>query len=144
MHTIVTYSDAAHRQQVIQLWQTVFAYGAAHNQPALAIDKKLAVRDELFFLALVDGVVAGSVLCGYDGHRGWLYSVAVHPAYRKQGLGGALVRFAEQALTEKGCVKINLQIADGNEAVAAFYETLGFVVEKRVSMGKLIAQNFTA
>jgi len=142
MHTIVTYSDAAHRQQVIQLWKSVFAYETAHNQPSLAIDKKLAVHDQLFFLALVDGVVAGTVMCGYDGHRGWLYSVAVHPAYRKQGLGGALVRFAEQTLTARGCLKINLQITDGNEAVAAFYESLGYVVEKRVSMGKLITQNF--
>jgi ribosomal protein S18 acetylase RimI-like enzyme len=144
MHTIVAYSDAVHRQQVIQLWKSVFAYDTAHNQPSLAIDKKLAVHDELFFLALVDGMVAGTVLCGYDGHRGWLYSVAVHPAYRKQGLGGALVHFAEQALTARGCMKINLQITAGNESVTAFYESLGYVVEKRVSMGKLIAQNFTA
>ncbi len=144
MYTILTYADAEHRQSVIQLWKSVFAYEAAHNQPALAIDKKLALPDGLFFLAVMDGVVAGTVLCGYDGHRGWLYSVAVHPDYRKLGLGKALVRHAEQALTQRGCMKINLQITGGNESVAAFYQSLGYQIEPRLSMGKLIPQNFSA
>jgi ribosomal protein S18 acetylase RimI-like enzyme len=141
MHTIAHYVDASHRQQVIQLWQAVFGYEDAHNAPGLAIDRKLAVDDGLFFVALVDGLVAGTVMAGYDGHRGWLYSVAVHPAQRQQGLGAALVRFAEAALTARGCLKINLQIRGGNEQVAAFYESLGYAVEPRVSMGKTIRQN---
>ncbi len=141
MHTILEYSDSSHRQQVIQLWQTAFGYADAHNAPDLAIDRKLAVADGLFFVALVDGAVAGTVMGGYDGHRGWLYSVAVHPNQRQQGLGAALVRFAEAALTARGCLKINLQIRGGNESVAAFYESLGYVVEPRVSMGKKISQN---
>ena len=141
MHTLVHYADGPHRQQVIQLWETVFGYEAAHNIPSLAIDKKLAMQDGLFFVALVDGAVVGTVLAGYDGHRGWLYSVAVHPSQRKKGLGAALVRLAEQALTARGCMKINLQVVSGNEAVTAFYASLGYAVEKRVSMGKTVSQN---
>ena len=144
MHTLTHYADTLHRQQVIQLWQSVMRYDAPHNTPSLAIDKKLAMQDGLFFVALVDQAVVGTVLAGYDGHRGWLYSVAVHPSQRKKGLGAALVRFAEQALIARGCMKINLQIADGNEAVAAFYESVGYVVEKRVSMGKIVHQNVLA
>ena len=125
----------------MQLWETVFGYDAAHNSPGLAIDKKLALQDGLLFVALIDGRVVGSILAGYDGHRGWLYSVAVDAGQQKQGLGSALVRHAEAALTELGCMKINLQIRGGNEAVTAFYESLGYVVEPRVSMGKLIPQN---
>lgn len=141
MHTLVHYADGPHRQQVIQLWETVFGYEAAHNIPSLAIDKKLAMQDGLFFVALVDGAVVGTVLAGYDGHRGWLYSVAVHPSQRKKGLGAALVRLAEQALIARGCMKINLQVVSGNEAVTAFYASLGYAVEKRVSMGKTVSQN---
>lgn len=144
MHTITPYSDTSHRQQVIELWQTVFGYEDAHNAPELTIDNKLAVADGLFFVALVNEVVAGTVMAGYDGHRGWLYSVAVHPAQRQQGLGAALIRFAEEALTARGCLKINLQILGGNERVAAFYESLGFVVEDRISMGKKLSQNIIA
>lgn len=144
MHTILQYSDASHRQQVIQLWQTVFGYEDAHNAPELAIDRKLAVADGLFFVALVGAVVAGTVMAGYDGHRGWLYSVAVHPSQRHQGLGAALIRFAEETLAARGCLKINLQIRGGNDSVAAFYESLGFVVEDRISMGKKVSRNIPA
>ena len=144
MHTIIEYADERHRQQVIQLWQTAFGYEDAHNAPDLVIDKKLAVADGLFFVALVDEVVAGTVMAGYDGHRGWLYSVAVHPSQRQQGLGAALVRFAEAALAARGCLKINLQIRGGNDSVAAFYESLGFVIEDRISMGKKVSRNIPA
>ena len=141
MQSITSYSNQTHRQQVIQLWETVFGYETAHNTPALAIDKKLEARDGLFFVALVEGTVVGTILAGYDGHRGWLYSLAVHPSHRHQGLGAALVGCAEQALTERGCMKINLQIMSGNERVGGFYESLGYAVEQRVSMGKRIVQN---
>lgn len=138
---ISLYQDALHRSQVIALWQAVFGYEAAHNAPALVIDKKLALADRLFFVALSDAGVVGTVMAGYDGHRGWLYSVAVHPSHRQQGLGAALVRQAERALTARGCVKVNLQILASNEAVAAFYAPLGYAVEPRISMGKRLPQN---
>ena len=141
MYTITSYSEDIHRSQVIQLWENIFGYEAAHNTPSLVIDKKLALHDGLFFVATVEDSVVGTVLAGYDGHRGWLYSLAVHPACRKSGLGTALVHHAEQALVEKGCMKINLQIVSGNEKVTSFYESLGYEVEQRVSMGKRIAQS---
>jgi ribosomal protein S18 acetylase RimI-like enzyme len=138
---ITNYNDRSHRRQVMALWQTVFAYETAHNRPALVIDKKLAVNDDLFFVALADNDVVGTIMAGYDGHRGWIYSVAVSPSHRRQGVGSQLVSRAERALVAKGAVKINLQIMQGNEAVTAFYESVGFSVEKRISMGKPIPQN---
>ncbi|MEY4563150.1 MAG: hypothetical protein RLZZ618_2427 [Pseudomonadota bacterium] len=141
MTLISTYADDTHRSQVADLWARVFAYGDAHNAPAVTIDKKLALNDGLFFVAVADNRVVGTAMAGYDGHRGWLYAVAVDPLLRHQKLGSALVRHAEQALIERGCMKINLQIVEGNDAVAAFYETLGYATEQRISMGKKIAAN---
>jgi len=138
---ITPFSNTAHREQVIALWETVFGYEAAHNRPALVIDKKVEVDDGLFFVAVIAEVVVGTVLAGYDGHRGWIYSVAVAPAHRRQGIASRLVSFAERVLTDRGCVKINLQIMEGNECVTAFYSSLGFFIEKRVSMGKRINTN---
>ncbi|KJZ56353.1 acetyltransferase [Pseudomonas marginalis] len=140
-HPIGPYRDRQHRAQVVALWQEAFGYETAHNLPTLAIDKKLAVNDGLFFVATDKKTVIGTILAGYDGHRGWLYSVAVHADYRRHGLGSSLVRHAEQALTALGCMKINLQITSGNEAVAGFYEALGYGVEPRISMGKKIVGN---
>jgi len=143
MNTIAVtpYVDAIHRSQVVALWKTVFGYKAAHNNPSLVIDKKLEVDDQLFFVAVADNAVVGTIMAGYDGHRGWIYSVAVAPSHRRQRIGSRLVTHAERALTLKGCVKINLQILEENESVAAFYAALGFSVEKRVSMGKRIPEN---
>lgn len=141
MDVIANYSNNHHRHAVIALWETVFGYETAHNTPSLAIDKKLAVADELVFVALRDEEVIGTVMGGYDGHRGWLYSVAVHPAHRREGLGAKLVRHAEGALIARGCMKINLQIISANASVAAFYEALGYSIEPRISMGKKIEAN---
>ncbi|MET1077071.1 MAG: GNAT family acetyltransferase [Pseudomonas sp.] len=141
MHVIATYSDAHHRQGVTALWGSAFGEQTGHNTPSLSIDKKRAMEDGLFFVALAGTGVIGTVLAGYDGHRGWLYSVAVHPAHRNQGVGGALIRHAEAALSTKGCMKINLQILATNESVTAFYAALGYVIEPRISMGKKIEAN---
>jgi ribosomal protein S18 acetylase RimI-like enzyme len=123
-------------QAVIVLWNAVLPDSAPHNDPATSIRNKLAVERDLFFVADVDGEVAGTVMGGYDGHRGWIYSVAVHPQYRHQGIGGALIRHMEAALIERGCLKVNLQVRASNAEVIAFYETLGFHVEEIISMGK--------
>ena len=143
MNTIVItpFLNAAHRSQVVALWETVFAYNTPHNKPALSIDKKIEVNDGLFFVAVDDQAVVGTIMAGYDGHRGWIYSVAVSPSVRRRGIGSQLVAHAERALIGKGCVKINLQIMEGNERVTAFYESLGYQVEKRVNMAKRITRN---
>jgi ribosomal protein S18 acetylase RimI-like enzyme len=121
---------------VIDLWTEVLPDAAPHNDPATAIRKKLAVERELFFIALCDGTVVGTVLGGYDGHRGWVYAVAVRPPFRRRGIGAALIRLLEDALTGRGCLKVNLQVRASNAGVVAFYERLGYSVEERVSMGK--------
>lgn len=138
---ITAFDNLMHREDVIALWDFVFGYQTAHNQPSIAIDKKLAHNDGLFFVAVEETKVVGTIMAGYDGHRGWIYSVAVAESHRRRGLGSQLVQHAEKVLTQLGCMKINLQISEGNESVAAFYETLGYSVEKRVSMGKKIAEN---
>ena len=138
MSTVRPYDDATDRHDVVALWRAVFGYEAAHNDPALAIAKKVAVRDGLFFVAIEGDAVVGTAMAGYDGHRGWLYSIAVRPDRRRAGLGVALVRQAERALAAAGCVKINLQLLASNAATAAFYASMGYAVEPRVSMGKVL------
>ena len=130
-----------HKDQVISLWNEAFGYEADHNAPELVIEKKLEINDGLFFVAIVNQNVVGTVMAGYDGHRGWVYSIAVSSDYRKQRLGSELLSFAEKKLSSKGCMKINLQIMEGNEAVEKFYLSNGYQTENRISMGKRIQQN---
>jgi ribosomal protein S18 acetylase RimI-like enzyme len=136
--------DKADEQAVIALWTNVFGYTAPHNDPARVIQEKLAVQRDLFFVALLDGVLVGSVMGGYDGHRGWLYSLAVSPGARRRGIGTALMKRIEQELAQRGCPKINLQVLSTNAATVAFYQKLGYSVEQRVSLGKVLSREGSA
>jgi ribosomal protein S18 acetylase RimI-like enzyme len=123
---------------VCALWKDVFAYPEPRNDPATVIRQKLACQRELFFVAVLDGAVVGTVMGGYDGHRGWIYSLAVSPAVRRRGIGAALIRHVERALAQRGCPKVNLQVLASNPAAVGFYKKVGYAVEERVSMGKLL------
>lgn len=127
----------ADRSSLIELWNTVFPDDPPHNEPSIVIDAKLAV-DDLIFLAEHEGKLIGACMAGYDGHRGWLYAVAVLPSQRRSGTGAALVKYAMQSLKEIGCTKVNLQIRSTNTEVSAFYKALGFATEERLSMGAFI------
>ena len=126
------------RIQVTALWERVFSDDPPHNAPHLMFDAKLAMNDSLLFVATNADQVIGSAMAGYDGHRGWLYAVAVLPGFRRRGVGKALVRHAVDAVRAMGCPKVNLQVRASNAAVVEFYESLGFGVEDRVSMGMRI------
>ena len=106
------------------------------NDPRKDIARKLRVNPEWFLVAEAAGAVVGSVMAGYEGHRGWINYLAVDPARRRAGLGRALMAAAEQQLRTAGCPKINLQVRPDNRAAIAFYERLGFAVEGAVSLGK--------
>jgi ribosomal protein S18 acetylase RimI-like enzyme len=125
--------------EVSALWDRVFAYPDARNQPANSIRQKMACQPELFFVATSEGRVIGTVMGGYDGHRGWIYSLAVSTECRSRGVGTALVKRVEAALTAMSCLKINLQVLEHNVGVVEFYERLGYKVEPRISMGKAIS-----
>jgi ribosomal protein S18 acetylase RimI-like enzyme len=75
-------------------------------------------------------------MAGYDGHRGWLYALAVHPDHRRRGIAKALVEEALARLRALGCSKVNLQIRAGNDAATAFWRSMGFSVEERISLGR--------
>ena len=100
------------------------------------IDNKLKVQPELLLVAQVEGAVVGAVMAGFDGVRGWIYHLAVAPEWRRRGFATQLVRAAETGLRGLGCPKANLQVRATNSAVVAFYQSLGYEVEERLSMGR--------
>jgi ribosomal protein S18 acetylase RimI-like enzyme len=128
--------DDADESAVLALWRTALADSAPHNDPVVALRRKLAVGRDLLYVAVADEVVIGTVLGGYDGHRGWIYSVAVDAAHRRRGIGSALLRHLEAELRRRGCLKLNLQVRTRNLEVVAFYESLGFTTDAVISMGK--------
>jgi len=127
------------RDAVIALWKSVFPGSPAHNDPSRDIDRKLAVQPELFLVAAIDGKPIGTAMAGDDGHRGCVYYVAVDPAHRRKGIATTLMRNVEATLAARGCIKLNLMVRPDNTAVVGFYESLGYKVEERVNMAKMLA-----
>lgn len=131
--------EESDKLNLIKFWGEVFPLRSAHNDPTFVLESKTKI-DDLIFIAVKNGEIIGSCMAGYDGHRGWLYSVGVSPKVRRAGIGTKLMKYAIQQLTEIGCFKVNIQILSTNTSVVSFYESLGFAVEERVSMGVLTGE----
>ena len=80
-------------------------------------------------------------MVGYDGHRGWVNYLGVHPADRRRGLGRLLMDEAEARLRALGCAKVNLQIRTSNTAASEFYRRIGYSLDEAVSMGKRLEKD---
>lgn len=127
--------DAADQDAVIRLWQ-VCGLLAPHNNPSKDIDRKLQVDGDLFLVAEINGELVGSVMGGYEGHRGWVNYLAVLPALQGAGYGRQIMHCIEKKLRQRGCAKINLQVRSANQAVIDFYHRLGYLDDDVVSLGK--------
>jgi ribosomal protein S18 acetylase RimI-like enzyme len=124
-------------EAVVALWDSCDLI-RPWNDPRRDIERKLRVDPELFLVAVEEELVLGSVMAGYEGHRGWINYLAVDPKRRRQGLGARLMDEAERLLDERGCPKINLQIRSENADVIAFYGALGYRTDDVVSLGKRV------
>ena len=129
-------------EPVITLWQ---ACGLVKpwNDPHKDIERKLAVLPELFLIGESEkGTIIGSAMGGYEGHRGWVNYLAVHPDQQGNGYGRILMEALEEKLIALGCPKINLQVRETNLDVIHFYEAIGYKIDRVVSLGKrLIPDN---
>lgn len=123
---------------VVDLW-TKCGLIVPWNDPVEDIQRKLDFQPELFFIALCDGEVVGSVMVGYEGHRGWINYLAVLPRFQQRGYGKKLMKRAISELRKLGCVKVNLQVRSNNSSIIKFYQHLGFHIEDRINMGLRLA-----
>jgi ribosomal protein S18 acetylase RimI-like enzyme len=135
MPTISEYRDE-HFAGVESLWREAFPNDAPWNNASTAIAEKMRFQPDLMLVALEGLLVIGSVMAGYEGHRGWISRIAVLRAHRRKRIGRALLLEAEGRLAALGCIKINLQILETNSAVVRFYEEAGYEIEPRISMSK--------
>lgn len=125
----------ADEAQVVALWRDC-GLTRPWNDPHKDIARKLAVQRELFLVAEEGGQVIGSVMAGYEGHRGWVNYLAVAAHHRRRGLGARLMQEVEQRLHALGCPKINLMVRSTNAEVVAFYRALGYAQDEVVALGK--------
>lgn len=129
----------ADRDAVVALWE---ACGLLRpwNDPASDIALCLDTPGSALFVAPGGGNGArglwATIMCGSDGHRGWLYYLAVDPDRRRGGIARSMVGHAESWLAEQGIRKVELMIRPENDAVREFYERVGYEVEPRLVMSR--------
>lgn len=121
----------ADRAAVIALWQAC-NLTRPWNDPDSDIDFCLSKPESTILVGEAAGKVIASVMTGHDGHRGWLYYLAVDPAIRKSGHGRMMVSAAEDWLKSRGVPKVMLMVRPENTKVRAFYDALGYTEEPRV------------
>lgn len=123
--------QSADRDAVIALWE---ACGLTRpwNDPATDIAFCVSRPESTILVGEAGGKLVASVMTGHDGHRGWLYYLAVEPALQKAGHGRAMVAAAEAWLKARGVPKVMLMVRPENTTVRAFYDALGYEEEERV------------
>jgi ribosomal protein S18 acetylase RimI-like enzyme len=128
------------REALIALWAACDLV-RPWNDRDRDIDRKLSQDPRGLLVLEVGSVLVGAVMTGYDGHRGWINYLGVHPDRRRRGYGQRLVAAAESYLNQFGCPKVNLQIRSSNQEVIDFYERLGYTFDDVVSMGKRLVDD---
>ena len=103
-------------------------------------DARLAIEGATStILGLRDGEsLIASVMVGFDGHRGWVYYLAVAPERRREGLGRLLMAAAEAWLRDRGAPKLQLMVRTSNEEALGFYEALGLERQEVVTLGRFL------
>jgi ribosomal protein S18 acetylase RimI-like enzyme len=119
---------------VVELWRKCNLV-APQNDPVEDIEKKMDFQPNLFFTGLLDGKVIGSIMVGYEGHRGWINYLAITPENQGHGYGRKLVQKAINELKKMGCQKINLQVRKTSVKMIDFYKNMGFKEDAVVSLG---------
>ncbi|WP_174520761.1 GNAT family acetyltransferase [Sphingomonas soli] len=125
------------RDAVVALWR-VCGLTRPWNDPDADFALAMATTDSVVLVARAEAGIVGSVMAGFDGHRGWVYYLGVSPDARRGGLGRALMAAAEAWLRERGAPKIQLMVRGTNDAALGFYEALGLERQDVVTLGRFL------
>lgn len=127
--------EAADESAVVALWQEC-GLTRPRNDPRGDIARKLTEQPELFLVGTHAGALVATAMVGFDGHRGWVYYLAVAPEHRGQSYGRMLMQEAERLLLERGCPKLNLLLRTSNTDAIGFYRKLGYTQDEVLSFGR--------
>ncbi len=139
MTPIIREIEDADVPALIALWHEA---GVARpwNDPATDIAFARRGPHGTVLVAEIEGRIVASAMAGEDGHRGWLYYVAVAPGRQGTGLGRRMVEGGEAWLAARGVWKVQLLVRRENAGVLGFYDHLGYRDTQAVCMQKVIAQ----
>ena len=112
--------------EVFALWQSAEGVGLGESDTRRAMAGYLKRNPGMSFVARCAGELAGAVLCGDDGRRGYLHHLAVAPRHRRNGLGRKLVARCPAALRRRGILKCNIFLYADNVTGKRFWKKNGW------------------
>jgi ribosomal protein S18 acetylase RimI-like enzyme len=121
-------------EQVYSLWNTCDGIGLSAADSRDNIRAYLDRNPGMSLLAWDESNIVASILCGHDGRRGYIHHLAVHPEYRRQGLGGMLVEKSIAALASAGIQKCHIFIFNDNAAGSEFWESIGWTYRRDIGV----------
>ncbi len=127
----------ADSDEVIALWRAC-DLTRPWNDPATDFARAVGGATSAVLLRREGAALAASVMVGHDGHRGWVYYLAVAPDQRRAGLGRAMMAAAETWLRTRDVPKIQLMVRDTNMEAQAFYEALGLERQPVTTWGRFL------
>lgn len=135
MNPVIAPAESGDETDVVALWQSA-GLTRPWNDAGADFRRALATSGSTVLVARLGAALAGAVMVGDDGHRGWVYYLGVDPAHRGKGLGRALMSAAEAWLRDRDCPKIMLMVRSDNLAAKGFYDALGYEDNAVVTMGR--------
>ncbi len=131
----VTSAKAFDTEALVALWD-VCGLTRPWNDPRADIALALETPTSDILIIRHDAEIVASAVIGFDGHRGWVYYLAVAPNCRGTGLGKVMMAACEAWLRERGGPKIQFMVRDDNTAALCFYERLGYERQAVVTLGR--------
>jgi len=125
------------RGAVIALWHAA-GLTRPWNDPGSDFDLAMANPTSTILVARDGGHFAGSIMAGFDGHRGWVYYLATDPERQRCGIGRGLMEAAEDWLRRLGCPRIRLMVRGDNLAARGFYTAIGYAPQDVVTLGRTL------
>ncbi len=127
----------ADRDAAIGLWDLT-DLSRPWNPPADDFDRAVAGPTSAVLGGFVDGALTATAIVGHDGHRGWIYYLAIHPEQQRTGLGRRMTDACERWLVDHGAVKVQLMVRHANAGATSFYERLGYRPEEVTVLSRWI------
>ena len=125
---------------VINLWRQSGLI-VPWNNPETDIQRKLSASPNLFYVGVLDGELIASCMAGYDGHRGWIYFLAVKSAHQRQGFASRMIDHAESELIKLDCPKVELMVRKSNNNIISFYQSVGYDTDPVTVLSKRLIKD---